>query len=200
MLTRELTFQMPYERLRKMGRSARWKAFPTQRAFIWLVVIVFIVSFASLFLLDSFFDRLQRDYGIPPWIWIAVPFGFLIGGIYLLRRRSRRLLKSRVDFDAPVRMRQEPEGLRFATPEIEYLIKWQGISQMMMGHDGVVVSHGSLLFMAPDEAFTDPNERNAFIRDVYSRLTDQARERSARFLKPILELASSPTGNRSGTT
>jgi len=195
MLARELTFQMPYERLRKIARSARWKAFPGTRPLIWGLFIAYFALIIAFVFFDRFFFGLERQYGIPEWIWPALLVGLFIVGIYLLRRRSRRILKSRADFDAPVRLRQEPDGLRFATPEIEYLIKWRGISQMIMERDGVVVSHGSLLFMAPDEAFVDLNERNAFIRDVYGRLTQQARERSEKLLRPVLEITPITTGN-----
>jgi hypothetical protein len=115
-------------------------------------------------------------------------------GLALVRRHKRQVLKSRADFDSTVRLREEPEGLRFVTPQIEYFIKWNGISQMMMEHDGVVISHGALFFLIPDDAFADKGERDAFIRDVFGRLGQEAVERSERFVRSVLDPAQSPAG------
>ena len=61
-------------------------------------------------------------------------------------------------------MRQDDGGLRFATDQVEYYLKWQGISQMLMERDGVAVSHGCALLLDPRRRFREVQERNAFVR------------------------------------
>ena len=94
--------------------------------------------------------------------------------------------QARANFQSEIRLRQDDGGIRIATDEIEYYLKWRGISQMLMEHDGVVVSHGSLFFLIPDSAFADSEERNAFVRDVFGRLGEEARSRSEKSMRPVL--------------
>ncbi|WP_072394695.1 hypothetical protein [Hyphomicrobium sp. CS1GBMeth3] len=190
MLDRELTYQMPFERLTKLSRSASRKAFSTPWRLTWLLLGSYFALLTLLVVFDDVIDRLERDAGIPWWFWLSLLVVVLIGGLFLLRRRWRRLIKGRVDFDSAVSFRQDPGGVRFATSQIEYYIKWDGISQMLLEHDGVVISHGSLFFMIPNTAFADEHERSALVRDVFGRLNAAARERSEEFLRPVLDLAS----------
>lgn len=192
MLGRELRYQMPFERLQKLGRSASRKAFSTSWWLLWLLIALYFALLVALVVLDSG-GRLQQATGIAWWVWQSLLAAFLIGGFLLIRRHGQRLVKSRANYDSTVSLRQDADGLRFATPEIEYYVKWNGISQMLLLHDGVVISHGSLFFQVPDVAFADDGERNAFVRDVFGRLNDAARERSERLVRPVLDAASSTT-------
>ena len=114
---------------------------------------------------------------------------FLVGCAWLLRRWQIGRVKSRVDFDQMVRMRQDDGGLRFATADVEHYVKWSGISQMLLERDGVVVSHGILFFLIPDKAFASATDRLAFIREVYGRLDEKARAMSERHLRSALNEA-----------
>jgi hypothetical protein len=103
---------------------------------------------------------------------------------------QRKQVKSLVDFDQniTVRLTTDEGGLRIAQEAIEYYLKWQGISQMLVEHDGVVIgSHGILFFLVPDAAFADAGQRLAFIRDVYGRLGDKARSASDKYIRPMLD-------------
>ena len=193
MLDRELRYQMPFERLAKLSRAASRKAFSTSWYLMWGLFGVYFALLGGMLLFADTIGRLQRDAGIPRWSWMVVLGGILIGGMLLLRRHGQTQVKARADYDSSVTLRQEADGLRFATPEIEYFIKWDGISQMMTMHDGVVISHGSLFFLVPDTAFADQGERDAFARDVYGRLNGAARERSETFMRPVLDAATSTT-------
>ncbi|AHB50087.1 hypothetical protein W911_07635 [Hyphomicrobium nitrativorans NL23] len=193
MLDRELRYQMPFERLAKLSRAASRKAFSSSWYLMWGLFAVYFSLLGGMLLFADTIGRLQREAGIPRWSWMVVLGGILIGGLLLLRRHGQKQAKARADYDSTVTLRQEAEGLRFATPEIEYFIKWDGISQMMTMHDGVVVSHGSLFFLVPDTAFAGRGERDAFVRDVYGRLNEAAIERSEPFIRPLLDAASSTT-------
>lgn len=192
MLERELQYQMPFERLQKLSRTASRKAFSTSWWRLWLLVVLYFVLVIALSVLD-YGGRLSQATGIPWWGWLSMLLAFVFGGIAWIRRQGLRQAKARADYDSTASVRQEADGIRFATPEIEYKVKWPGISQMLMVHDGVVISHGSLFFLIPDSAFIDMAERDAFIEDVYGRLTDVARARSEKFMRPVLDAASSTT-------
>ena len=193
MLDRELTYQMPFERLVKLSRSASRKAFSTSWYLKWLLFGSYFVLLAAFIVFDSEIVRLEREAGVPWWLWFVLLVAALIVGMLALRRHARRQMKGRADFDSTVTLRQEPDGLRFATPQIEYYVKWIGISQMLMQHDGVAISHGSLFFLIPDAAFADMSERDLFVRDVFGRLNDAARERSKSLVRPVLDAVSGTT-------
>lgn len=192
MLDRELQYHMPFERLQKLSRTASRKAFSASWWRFWLLIALCFVLLAVLHVLD-YEGRLAQATGIPPWVWLSLLGAFLFGGLVWIRRHGKRQMKARVDFDSAVRLRQDHGGLRFATPEIEYYLKWGGIGQMMVEPDGVVVSHGSMFFLIPNSAFADKAERDAFVRDVYGRLNEAAVERSEKFIRPLLGAAPSTT-------
>jgi hypothetical protein len=118
-------------------------------------------------------------------LFIAVGLVFLVG-MLLLRRYRVRLMKNRANFDQIVRLKQDDGGLHVITDDIEYYLKWRGLTQMLLERDGLVVSHGNLFFLIPDRAFAGPAERLAFIRDVYGRLSESARAISEKHLRSVL--------------
>lgn len=190
MLDRELTYRMPFERLAKLSRSASRKAFSASWYAVWLLLGFYFAMLAVLMFFADELGRIEREAGVPWWLWLVLLVAALIGGLFAVKRRWRQTMRSRADYDSMVRFRQDPGGLRFATPQIEYYVKWDGISQMLMEPDGVVISHGALFFMVPNDAFADTSERDALVRDVFGRLNAAARERSETFVRPILEPAS----------
>lgn len=193
MLDRELTYRMPFERLRRLGRSANRKAFRTTWVAVWGLLAFYFGMIALFIIFADDINRLEREAGTPWWSWFAALIAAFVAAFFALRRRWQRQMQSRVDFDSAVTFTQEPSGLRFATPQIEYLVKWDGISQMLMEPDGVVFSHGGLFFMIPNSAFADPGERDALIQDVFGRLNDAARARSEPLVRPFLAAAFSTT-------
>jgi hypothetical protein len=78
---------------------------------------------------------------------------------------------------------EDEAGLRFASTEIEYYLKWQGISLLLPGTDGIALSHGNLFFFIPNGAFPSAEEKLAFVRDVYSRLSETARSFSEKYVR-----------------
>ena len=191
-MDRELTYQVPFERLRKLGRRSGRIAYPHLWVIRWGLLAVFL---GLLFLMGTFqeaVDRWQASLGLPPLtalvgllvVYVAIAFG--------LRRYALRETQSRANFQSNIRLRKDDGGVRIATDEIEYYLKWRGIGQMLMEHDGVVLSHASLFFLVPDAAFQDAQERNAFVRDVFARLGPEARARSEKSLHAILDAAAAP--------
>lgn len=198
MIERELSYHMPFERLVRLSRVASRRAFASSW---WLLALFFALYIAAVALIVVFsrpLDNWLATYNIPN----ATPLGTAIAGFLLavwwLRRRGLKQSRSRADYDSAVRFRQEPDGLRFATPEIEYLIKYHGISQMMLLSDGVLFSHGNLFFLLPNEAFADTAERDTLARDVFRRLNETSRDRSRAFIPKAL--AGNSTGTGHGTT
>ncbi len=191
-MDRELTYQMPFARLRKLGRNSGRKAHPRLWGARWLVLGV---GFGALILLAVFDDEVQRwqaSLGLPQLTAIGAVLVFYVIAFIALRRVGARETKARADFQSDIRLRQDDGGIRIATDEIEYYLKWRGISQMFMEHDGVVVSHGNFFFLIPDSAFADSRERNAFISGVFARLGEEARSRSERSIRPVLDATAAP--------
>jgi len=188
---RELTYRMPYERLAKLGKTMGRKAF---RGIWWRKWALFAVFMAMALGISGFGDQLDRwayMRGIPVGSGTALlmAFAILLFGAFWLRRSQKRDLKSRANYDQQIRLTKDEDGLHFATDDIEFYLKWPGISQMLMDRDDVVVSHGGLFFMVPDRAFESENERLDFIRDVYGRLKPDARALSQQYVEPLLKRA-----------
>jgi hypothetical protein len=81
----------------------------------------------------------------------------------------------------------DDSGLSFAADDIEHYLKWPAISQLRLERDGVVISHGNLFYFVPDAAFANMEERLAFIRHVYGRLSEKARSISEKYIRASLE-------------
>ncbi len=186
-MDRELTYQVPYERLTKVGRSLRRQAFPAAWTRLWLVLGAFLVGLVLLTVFGKPLDRWQESVGLPRLsafvLWLVA---FLIAVLFV-RRTNRHDLKGRADFDASVRLRQEDGGLRIMGDQIEYYVKWNGISQLLKPHDGVALAHAALIFFVPDSAFINEAERNGFVRDVFARMGAEAQRRSQKNIASLLQ-------------
>jgi len=193
-MQRELTYHVPFERLIKLSRSAGRKVYPGVRWIAWLLVALMIPVLAFIYAFSEEISDMAEDEGIPfgaELMFVIVGLIFL-GGVLLLRRYRVRLLKTRANFDQIVRLKQDDGGLHVMTDDIEYYLKWQGLTQMLLERDGVVVSHGNLFFLIPDKAFANAAERLSFIRDVYGRLSESARALSQKHIGPALAESGKP--------
>jgi len=192
-MQRELTYQLPFKRLTRLSRAASRKAYPK----LWWLTWVWVASaLAAVFLITFFADAIQDRLdavGIPfgPILLFVVVAAVSLGVAYLLRRLRMAEVKSRATFNTTITMKQDEGGLRFITEEIEHYLKWRGLSQMLLDRDGVIVSHGNLFFLIPDSAFASPDDRLAFIREVYDRLGERARSISERDVAAALTQATS---------
>ncbi len=191
-MDRGLTYQMPFERLRKLGRKSGRKAYPFLWGMKWLLVGLVLAVLILVTVFDDALQRWQASVGLPPFSVFVVILVVYIAAFLVLRRVGLRQTKARANFQSDVHLSRDDGGIRIATDEIEYYLKWQGISQMLMEHDGVVVSHGNLFFLIPDSAFVDNQERNAFVRDVFGRLGEEARSRSEKSMRPVLDATAAP--------
>lgn len=191
-MNRELTYQVPLSRLRRLGRRSGRKAYPQLWTARWLV----LGSFPGALMLVSVFgdavERWQASVGLPSLTVLIVIIAAGIVAMLALRRAGAHATQARTNFDSDIRLRQDDGGIRIATDEIEYYLKWPGISQMFLEPDGIVVSHGNLFFLVPDSAFADVEERNAFARDVFGRLRDDARSCSGSSLRALVGADATP--------
>jgi hypothetical protein len=193
-MQRELSYQVPFKRLSKVGRLVCRKAFPTMQL-TWLLLALYIAAIIGLIVFGNTLNGWLMAVGIPYGVELLFVSLILLAlaGLWGLRRLQVRQVKARVDFDQVVRLIQDDDGLRFATEDTEFYFKWRGISQLLLVHDGVVVSHGGLFFLVPDAAFAGAGDRLAFIREVYSRLSDNARSISEKHVRAALSHAEQPT-------
>jgi hypothetical protein len=187
-MQRELTYHVPFERLVQLSRSAGRKIYPHTRWMVWVMIAVVISIFAFLYAFGDEIRDVAEDDGIPfatELAFIAVFLAFIVG-LRLLRRYQLRLMKNRYNFDQVVRLNRDDGGVRLSTDGVEYYLKWQGVTQMLLERDGVVLSHANLFFLVPDTAFASPEERLSFIREIYGHLSEKARAISEKHIQPAL--------------
>jgi hypothetical protein len=187
-MQRELTYHVPFERLVQLSRSAGRKIYPHIRWIMWVMIALVLAACAFLYAFGDEIRDVADDEGIPfatELAFIGVFLAFVVG-LRLLRRYQLRLMKNRFNFDQIVRLKQDEGGVRLSTDGAEYYLKWQGLTQMLLERDGVVLSHANLFFLVPDTAFASPEERLSFIREIYGRLSEKARALSEKHIQPVL--------------
>ena len=192
-IMRELTYKVPFDRLTKLSRSLGRKAI----AGIWwktslllalfVAVVIFLLTYiqtVTAFMASIGIPSGARPYGF--YVALAVVSVLFMVSSRMIRRTQVGETKARVDFDQTIHLVQDDGGIRIGTEDIEFYLKWSGISQLLLEPDGVVISHGNLFWLILDTAFASPSERLDFIRDVYNRLSDRARAISEKQLRPVL--------------
>jgi hypothetical protein len=190
-MSRELTYRLSFDRVNEVGISLirrisgnlRW-AMPLLAAAYFLVLAVNFFYFNEIFFGSA-------DAGLPfaGSLLIVLSFLIFLRGLLAIEAARGRRLRERADFEQPTDLTQDDGGLRFATDQIEHYLKWHGMTQMWLEPDGVVVSSGALAMLIPNTAFSDAAARLAFIRDVYARLSEQAKARSERDMRIALNEA-----------
>ena len=108
-----------------------------------------------------------------------------------MERRERMRAEERYNYDEAISLKQHERGIHIGTDAIEYDLKWRGIEQMLLEPDGIVLGHGQMFWLIPDSAFPSPAARRTFVRDVYGRMSDEARAASAANIKLLLAEGSS---------
>jgi hypothetical protein len=190
----ELSYRLPFARLAKLSRTASRKGYPLVWWLTWLWIGVFLAVMIAISLfaddIRDAFDPL--DLG-PYVLLVAVALAFM-AGMFALRRLRIAKVQKRATFNETIKLTQDDGGLRFATEEVEHYLKWRGISQLLLEPDGVVVSHGNLFFLIPNQAFANTGGRVAFIRDVYDRLGERARSMSYRYVSSLLKSSAEEKG------
>lgn len=181
----ELTYQMPYRRLGRLRWSMLRRANPIWSLLACLLLAGYVAAWAGVML---YIDTLNASMGgFGGWLALLAVAALFLTGVVLLRRFRIGRLEQRVNFNAAVSLTADDGGLRIAAAGIEYYLKWQGISQMLMEHDGIVVSCSGLFFLVPDVAFPDAGTRLAFIGEVYDHLSETARSISEKHIRRVLE-------------
>ncbi|MGE0023890.1 MAG: YcxB family protein [Hyphomicrobium sp.] len=182
MLDRELTYHVPFERLVKLSRTMSRKAFGGVWWATWLLIAVFIAAcFAGPFVEG----QLVRT-GLPDGAGVFVLIALFFAGLFAIRRWAKRQSRSRADYGAEVKFRQEAGGLRVGTNNVEYFFKWAGIAQVLIEPDGLVFSHGNLFFLVPNSAFATLGERDELAREIFANLGEDAKDRSVPHLPPAM--------------
>jgi len=187
-MQRELTYHVPFERLVKLSRSAGYKMNPHVRWIVWVLIALAVSALAFLYTFGDEIRDVAEDEGIPfatELLFGGVILIFIVS-LRLLRRYQVRLMKNRINFDQIVRLNQDDGGVRLTTDSVEYYLKWRGVTQLLLERDGVVLSHGNLIFLVPNTAFANPEERLSFIREIYGHLSENARAISEKHIRPAL--------------
>ena len=154
-MPRELRYRVPSERLRKLGRSADWKVYRTERLLAWLLLVLLLVVFWVQYNHGEIINRWMERAGVPFANELGnifgnivfIGFGFL--GIRLLLRHRIRKLERHVDLDQDIHLIEDEGDLRFASPEVEYYLKWHGINLVGLGEQHTGPFEITPLFLNP---------------------------------------------------
>ena len=185
----ELTYKLPYEQSVKLCRTGRRKLFKTTRFIFRGSVVIIVAMVVVLALYGRVLNKWMSDIGIPYGASDMMPFAILlvvaINFLYI-KKITTNQAKKRVDFDQNIKLTFEDEGLRIVGSEIEFFLKWQGIHQLFVVRDGIVILAGNLLFVVPNVAFPTLEEKRTFLQDVYSCLSEKARSLSEKDVRAVL--------------
>lgn len=197
MIRREFSYRVPFKRLTRLGRSAGRKAYRTVSLLTRLWLVMYLLALIVLAVYGDEFLPPVTIRGFPAAVLLAFVgvLAVFLFGFWLLRRLRIQQLKERADFDSVIHFTQEDGGLRIATAAIEYYLKWPGITQLLLETDGVAVSHGNLFWLVPNSAFASGEDRLAFIREVYDRLSDKAKAISEKHVRTALTAHTRAGGN-----
>src|ERR1700754_2179959 len=98
-MDRELAYQMPFERLVKLSRSAGRKAFRRSWLALWLIIALFFGGIALLIVFDRTVQAWQASIGLPWFTAFAALVIAYFAALWALRRFGLRQMKSRADYD-----------------------------------------------------------------------------------------------------
>jgi hypothetical protein len=181
-----VTYTMPYARLRRLGRRGTRRSYPRVWYFTWSWIGLFFAGCLLISIFPARFNalvgELVRLLGVTVGVAEILVFGLLVGvffaGIIVIQRLFHAEHAARINFDASITLAPSQGGLHFAGAEIDYILKWSGIHELLCEPDGIVVVCGGLFFLVPDRAFATVAARNAFLDHVAAHLTPEARARS----------------------
>jgi hypothetical protein len=182
-----VTYTMPLARLQRLRWRGTRRSFPWAFYIQWGSVGLFLATLGLIALFPAGFQAavralLARPFGLRFSVahdlafWLLL--GFFFSVVILNRRLFRAAQSSRINFDAAITLAPDPAGLDFAGREIEYILKWPGIWQLLREPDGIVLVCGGLFFLVPNSAFATAAARQAFLDHVAANLTPEAQARS----------------------
>jgi len=124
-MQRELSYQVPFKRLRKVGRLVCRKAFPTMQL-IWLLLALYFAAIIGLIFFGQTLDGWLAAVGVrhgADLLFVSLVL-LTLAGLWGLLRFQVRQVKARVEFEQVVRLIQDDNGLRFVTEDTEFYFKW----------------------------------------------------------------------------
>ncbi|MFZ1101299.1 MAG: hypothetical protein WAN86_00180 [Hyphomicrobiaceae bacterium] len=181
-----VTYAMPLRRLLRLRRSGMRRSYSGIWYFAWGWIGLFCASLLAMAVFPASARRmiwsLSRSLGLSyetmDLLFFATVLTVFLAGIVLNRRLLRAENKTRIDFDSAITLRPVANGLHFAGKQLEYIVKWAGIHELLREPDGIVVVCGGMFFLVPDRAFATVDARHAFLDHVNAHLTPEARARS----------------------
>lgn len=182
----ELCYQRSFDRLFKLQISSIYKIYRN-------IVIARKISLYTIFLIPGALIGFFAKYFItmPILLPLVVILLLWVIGInqYIFTSLLKRRMRDRVGSEVPIRLVADSDGLRFIRNRSEYYLEWDGIDEIWMEKDGIVISANNCFNLIPDAAFENETEKLAFLRNVFDRINDVAQSRTRRYLKNTLSIA-----------
>ncbi len=190
----KLTYELPYARMRKLGRKANRKIFGDIQIIFLAWTLVFVLLFLSMEFWPTYaykaLSAITESLGLPPessTLLIYIILFLYLLGFALLIWATRRRVQKHVDFHDSVTLTTQDSGVCIETSSIAHLLKWKGIDEIFIEPDGPVLRSGVFFFLIPNKAFAGDAQRSAFLSNVLRHIGPDARERSERNLANVLQ-------------
>ena len=182
-----MTFPLSHARQMRMHRRGLGKSHGGFFKRLWGIaaLVVIIVWLPNLFFPDrlvAVYEHLARSFGVTcdtvsgvVSLSIMVTFMF---GLFAIVHQMRASQSRRVGHAVNWTVTAEDDGLRYASRNLDYVLRWPGFHQVFAEREGYILVHGNSYFFVPNEAFPTLEDRRVFVRLLAASMPNDALSRS----------------------
>lgn len=154
---------------------------------IWGYAAFFIalIWLPSYFFPDAeiaFYERVARSFGLScetvSFVVHLLLMAIFTLGLGAIVHQMRAAQSRRVGHTVNWKISADSDGLLYASRNLDYILRWAGIYQVLAEPEGIVIVHGNSYFFVPNEAFDSAAERQAFIHLLAENMPADAVARS----------------------
>lgn len=182
-----IAFKVSFAEYVKRQVSGRRMAFASYYRAQVAIVAGFLIALWSTSgetgaaVLEFISPRLGISCEAAGWLISLVYYVTFLTALAVAVRSFRKEQAARIGQELNWTVSLTGEGVRFARPDIEHLVKWGGIYRMLRESNATFILHGDTSFFVPDTAFASSEVRKEFMEQIYSRMPTVARLRTGEF-------------------
>lgn len=184
---KDISFPLSHAQQVRMHRRGLGKSHGGFFKRLWgfAALVLIIVWIPGFFFPDhqiALYERLARKFGVScdtvaaaiSLSILAVFLAVLLAIVRQMRNAQSRRVGEKVDWTITA----EEGGLRYASRNLDYVLRWPGFHQVFAEREGFILVHGNSYFFVPHEAFPTPEDRRVFFRLLAASLPAEALARS----------------------
>lgn len=181
-----LSFSLPHSLQQRMRLRGTRKSHASIFWGLWAIPAIFLaVMFIPTFYPEpviALYERIASTLGVS-CDTVSSIVSLLILAIYGMAmftwvRAVHASQSRRTEEDSDWTVSLTEDGLRYASQNLEYLLRWPGFHQVFAEREGLILVHGNSYFFVPNEAFENAQDLQAFVRLLAARVPPEARARS----------------------